>query len=56
MEDVDYSVSSREWKLVHEVTSQVDRKHFWHIARNEKILSAVKLVAPDLSNISKSQV
>ncbi|MDP3507646.1 MAG: class I SAM-dependent methyltransferase [Candidatus Melainabacteria bacterium] len=51
MEDVDYTVSSQEWKLVHEVTSQVDRKHFWHVARNEKILSAVKLVAPDFSNI-----
>lgn len=51
-EAIDYTTSSPEWRLVHEVTAKVDRRHFWHVARNEKIKQAVKYISPRLETLT----
>jgi SAM-dependent methyltransferase len=52
----DYSASTPEWRLVHEVTAKVDREHFWHIARNEKILQSIGVAHKNLADLSFLEV
>jgi SAM-dependent methyltransferase len=47
---------ARRWKLVHDVTYKVDRKHFWHVVRNERILATIKREVPQFSEASFLEV
>jgi 2-polyprenyl-3-methyl-5-hydroxy-6-metoxy-1,4-benzoquinol methylase len=44
------------WKLVHDVTYDVDRKHFWHVVRNERILSMLEKAVPNLKGVSYLEI
>ncbi|PWT95005.1 MAG: hypothetical protein C5B53_12090 [Candidatus Melainabacteria bacterium] len=34
------------WQLVHDVTMKVDRQHFWHVIRNERIAGLINRLIP----------
>ncbi len=47
---------ARRWKLVHDVTHKVDRQHFWHVVRNERILAVIKRAIPNYKTASVLEV
>lgn len=52
----EYTSTSGEWDVVHAVTARVDRRHFWHVTRNETIYQTLKAIAPPLESKSFLEV
>jgi SAM-dependent methyltransferase len=47
---------ARRWQLVHDVTYRVDRRHFWHVVRNERIFKMLRWAVPNLKEKSYLEI
>ena len=52
----EYDVTTDQWSLVHKIVAEVDRQHYWHMARNERVHKLLQSNVPDLGRKSFLEV